>query len=306
MNEPASPIHVGADGPVAAMLRSLDLAHTGEDAFRGFSVFKPNERVYGGQVLAQSMLAAGATLDDAELGERFIHSASGYFLRPGMLDTPVDFEVERLHDGRSFSTRRTHALQDGVPIFAMTCSFQLAQPGLSAQRTKADVPAPDQLRSNLDVFGESDHPAAKFLKFASEIEVRHVEQNVYVTPAPRSVEQHVWVRFREGLPSGLDQPTHRALLAYACDQVALEPVLRATGVCFLTPGLSLATIDHSMHWHRDLDITGWFLFQQRCISATGGRGLASADVFDEQGRQVASFRQEGMVRVPEEDAAFLP
>lgn len=294
-----TPIHVGEDGPVAAVMRVLDLRRDGADHFRGISLHKPNNRVYGGQVLAQAMLSAQATVDDAGVGERDVHSIGAYFLRPGKLDVPIDFEVERLHDGRSFSSRRTHALQNGVPILAMSGSHQLPQPGSNAARSMPNVRRPETYRSSLELFADLDHPAASLLRFTTALDVRHVEAPIYLEAAPdRAVEQHAWVRFREPLPDGLDQPTHRALLAYACDQLALEPVLRAVGAFWLTPGLSVATIDHSMHFHRRLDINDWHLFQQRCISAQGGRGTASADIFDSSGRQVASYTQEGMIRLP--------
>lgn len=297
---PTTPVRVGPEGSIAALSRVLDLRQEGPTTFTGLSLDQLNGRIYGGQVMAQAAIAAGRTLP--ALDERHLHSAHAYFLRPGRLDVPITFEVEQLHDGRSFSTRRAHAVQEGVPILALTASFQLEQSGLDVARTMPQAPNPRDLASSLDLFAGVDHPAGAFLATSSTSDVRHVEPPVYLQADPeRKTTQRAWIRFREGLPDGLPSLVRRALLVQAVDQLALEPVLRATGLHWLRPGLSLATIDHTMHWHRDVDPTRWHLLEQRCISAHGGRGESSADIFDEDGRQVASFTQEGMVRVPEDD-----
>lgn len=294
---PSTPVRVGPEGSIAALSRVMDLRQEKPTTFTGVSLDQLNGRIYGGQVMAQAVIAAGRTLPLGD--ERHLHSAHAYFLRPGRLDLPIAFEVEQLHDGRSFSTRRAHALQEGTPILALTASFQLEQPGLDVARAMPDAPDPRHLASSLDLFASVDHPAGAFMATSSTSDVRHVEPPVYLRPDPaRGTSQHAWIRFREGLPADLPSLVRRALLVQAVDQLALEPVLRATGLHWLHPGLSLATIDHTMHWHRDIDLTRWHLLEQRCISAHGGRGESSADVFDEDGRQVASFTQEGMVRVP--------
>ncbi|RHA44334.1 acyl-CoA thioesterase [Cellulomonas rhizosphaerae] len=264
------------------------------DVFSGDSLPQPNGRVFGGQVLAQSLLAAGRTVEDGRLP----HSLHGYFLRAGDVREPITFAVERLRDGRSFSARRTHALQGGAPILSMITSFQEDQPGIDyADEMPADVPEPEDVTSALDLLSGIDHPVAKFWTQEAAFDVRHVGGSIYLGPAPsHQGQQMVWFRSRGPLPD--DQLLHRALLAYACDQVMLEPILRRSGQSWVTPGLSIASLDHAMWWHRDVRVDDWLLYVQSSPSAQGGRGLGAARVFTREGVLVASVAQEGMVRLP--------
>ena len=295
-----TPIRPDPADPLAAVLQTMDLHRVDETTFTSVSLYRLNNRIYGGQVLAQSVLAAGATVPSDPEDGRFLHSVQGYFLRPGKPELPITFTVELLHDGRSFSTRRTHALQEGVPILSFISSYQKDQEGYHLQRRKPPAPLPEQLPSSLDLFAaQRDNPVARHLAATSPLDVRHCERPIYLEPDPdQHSTQNLWVRLRSPLPEGSDPLLHKAMLAYACDELALEPVLRSTGLCFSTPGLSMASLDHSMHFHRRVDMNRWHLFTQRAISAYGGRGKASADVFDEEGRHVASLTQEGMVRAP--------
>ncbi len=287
-----------ADDPTAAVLRVLDVATDGgtPDLFHATSLAQPGGRVFGGQVLAQALLAAGRTVPV----DRLPHSLHGYFLRPGDVTKPITLTVERLRDGRSFTARRTHALQDGQPILSMIASFQEEQPGVEyAEDMPADVPAPEDVVSALDQLGGIDHPVAKFWTQEAAFDVRHVGGSLYLRPArePGAGRQMVWMRSRAPLPD--DPLLHRALLAYACDQVMLEPVLRRAGRSWVTPGLSMASLDHAMWWHRDVRVDDWLLYVQSTPSAQGGRGLGAARVFTRDGTLVASVAQEGMVRLPE-------
>ncbi|MFC8731500.1 acyl-CoA thioesterase [Luteimicrobium sp. NPDC057192] len=275
--------------------------NVGDDLFTGETLHQPNGRVYGGQVLAQALTAAWRTVggpEGAGTGTRLPHSLHGYFLRPGDLDVPVDLTVERLRDGGSFSARRTHAIQHGRPILSMIASFQEQQDGVEFQATMPrDVPAPEDVPSALDTLGGIDHPQARHWSHDSAFEVRHVEGALFLGPAAvRSDRQHVWVRSRGSVPD--DQFLHRALLLYACDQLMLEPVLRVSGHAWSSPGMSMASLDHAMWWHRDVRVDDWLLFEQEASSAQGGRGLASARVFTRAGVLVASMGQEGMIRLP--------
>jgi len=283
--------------PVAAVLGVLDLDQDPHqpDLFQGGSLPQPNGRVFGGQVLAQSLLAAGRTMAE----HRLPHSMHGYFLRPGSLDEPITFAVERLRDGRSFSARRTHALQGGAPILSMIASFQQEQDGVDfADEMPADVPDPEHVTSALDVLGGIDHPVAKFWTQEAAFDVRHVGGSIYLGPAPDSDgRQMAWFRSRGPVPD--DQLLHRALLAYACDQVMLEPILRRAGQSWVSRGMSIASLDHAMWWHRDVHVDDWLLFVQSSPSAQGGRGLGAARVFTREGTLVASIAQEGMVRLPQ-------
>lgn len=280
-----------------AVLALLRLEQIAPDRCQGGSIEHVTGRVYGGQVLAQSLIAAGRTVADAGLAqERLPHSVHGYFLRPGKLDRPITFDVERLRDGGSFSARRTHAIQDDEPILSMITSFQARQDGLEHHVDPPEVPGPEGLESAADLFARYDHPAARFQARTGAFDIRHVEGQIYV-PRGRSPlsRQALWMRSR-GRVEG-DQLLHRALLAYACDQVMLEPVLRRHELGWLTPNLSVASLDHAMWWHRDVRVDDWLLYVQDAPSSQGGRGLGLARVFDRQGRLVATLAQEGMIRL---------
>jgi len=287
----------GAGGPpsdpVATLLDALDLDQVGPDTFTGGSLPQLNGRVFGGQVLAQAVLAAGRTL----AGARLPHSMHGYFLRPGRLDEPITFQVERLRDGRSFSARRTHAIQGGEPILSMIASFQEDQPGIEFAEAMPDVPAPDEVTSAHEELGLVDHPVAKFWVSQTAFDLRHVGGSLYLSPAERAEgKQLVWLRARH--PVEASQLGHRALLAYACDMIMLEPVMRRGGLSWRSEGLSIASLDHAMWWHRDVDVSEWLLFVQYAPSAQGGRGLGATRVYSADGALVASIAQEGMLRVP--------
>ncbi|HLV03425.1 acyl-CoA thioesterase II [uncultured Georgenia sp.] len=289
-----------AGEPTEALLSTislLELERTGHDTCTGRSHDHPNGRVYGGQVLAQAIVAAAQTVADAGLpAPRLPHSVHGYFLRPGRLDQPITFEVERMRDGGSFSARRTHAIQDGKPILSMITSFQEVQEGLEHAQRPPQVPGPEELESSADIFARYDHPAAEFYARNGAFDIRHVEGAIYV-PLGRSPlsRQALWMRSR-GRVDG-DQLLHRALLAYACDQVMLEPVLRRHELGWTSPGLSVASLDHAMWWHRDVRVDDWLLYVQDAPSAQGGRGLGIAKVYNTSGELVATLAQEGMVRV---------
>lgn len=283
--------------PLLTVLDVLDLETVDADTFVGGSLRKPGGRVFGGQVLAQSMLAAARTVED----DRLPHSVHGYFLRAGDVELPITFAVERLRDGRSFTARRTHALQAGVPILSMTTSFQVEQPGVEHSDSPPQAaPEPEDVRSALEVLAPIDHPVAAFWTQASAFDLRHVEDSIYLTPAPeRTDRQMVWMKARGPVPD--DQVLHRALLAYACDQVMLEPVLRRHGASWATRGLSIASLDHAMWWHRPARVDEWLLYVQSAPSAQGGRGLGAARVYRQDGALVATIAQEGMVRLPLEE-----
>ena len=287
--------------PLQTVLEVLRLAEGPADTFTATSLPKPGGRVFGGQVLAQALLAAAATVPAAPLP----HSVHGYFLRPGDVREPITFAVERLRDGRSFSARRTHAVQSGSPILSMITSVQEDQPGPEhAEQPPESVPDPESVPSALEVLAPVDHPVAAFWTQTAAFDLRHVSGSIYLQPGQeRTDRQQVWMRARG--PVGDDQALHRALLAYACDQVMLEPVLRRHGASWATPGLSIASLDHAMWWHRPVRVDEWLLFVQSAPSSQGGRGLGAARVFDRDGRLVATIAQEGMVRLPDEDADGL-
>jgi acyl-CoA thioesterase-2 len=288
----------GSGDPLADLLAVLELEEIDTDLYRGVSQPQPRGRVFGGQVLAQSLLAAGLTVADT----RQPHSVHGYFLRAGDASRGITFSVERLRDGRSFSARRVHALQRGEPILTITASFQEDQPGLEhTDSPPSTTPPPESVPSALDLLADVDHPVATFWTQATAFDVRHVEEPIYLAPAAEATSrQMVWMRARGTVPDGpRSELLHRALLSYACDQVMLEPLLRRHGRHWTTPGLSIASLDHAMWFHRPARVDEWLLYVQYAPSASGGRGLGSARVYRTDGTLVASIAQEGMVRVPD-------
>jgi acyl-CoA thioesterase II len=181
----------------------------------------------------------------------------------------------------------------------MTASFQERQPGLEhADSPPTSAPPPEAVPSAVDVLGAVAHPLAEFWTQTNAFDLRHVEESIYLDPSASATDrQMVWMRTRGPVPD--DQVLHRALLAYACDQVMLEPLLRRHGLSWATEGLSIASLDHAMWWHRDVRVDQWLLYVQSTPSAQGGRGLGAARVFAQDGTLVASIAQEGMVRLPD-------
>jgi acyl-CoA thioesterase-2 len=284
--------------PLSGLMAALDLTDTGartsEDIFTGPSQWVPGGRVFGGQVLAQSLIAAIRTTP----ADRFVHSMHGYFLRPGSVELPITFSVDRIHDGRSFSTRRTQAYQEGQPILSMIASFQDVDDGLEHQiDMPADLPDPESLPSTAEVLANIDHPVARFWATERAFDIRHVGSPLYLQAGDqRTAHQAVWMKAVGTLPD--DPNLHRAALAYASDHTILEPILRGHGIAWVTPGLKVASLDHAMWWHRDGRADEWLLYVQESPNSIGGRGLSLGRIYDRSGRLLASVAQEGMVRVP--------
>jgi acyl-CoA thioesterase-2 len=231
--------------------------------------------------------------------DRFVHSMHGYFLRPGDVTLPITFSVDRIHDGRSFSTRRTQAYQDGVPILSMIASFQDVDPGLDHQEPMPEgVPEPESLPSAADVLKNIDHPVATFWANERAFDLRHVDVPIYFAADPqRTPHQAVWLKTVSAMPD--DPNLHRAALAYASDYSILEPILRAHSLAWGTPGLKAASLDHAMWWHRFARVDEWMLYVQDSPNAIGGRGLSTGRIYSREGLLIASVAQEGMVRIPE-------
>ncbi len=284
--------------PLASFLTALDLTDTGartsEDIFTGPSQWMPLGRVFGGQVLAQSLIAAMRTVPD----DRVVHSMHGYFLRPGDVNLPITFSVDRIHDGRSFSTRRTQAYQDGLPILSMIASFQDEDEGLNHQVDMPDdLPDPESLPNSAASLAHIDHPVAQYWASDRPFDMRHVPNPIYLTVEGEHVaHQAVWIKSVGPLPD--DRDLHRAALAYASDYTIMESAMRRHGIAWSTPGLKAASLDHAMWWHRFGRVDEWLLYVQESPSATGGRGLSLGRIFSRDGRLLASVAQEGMIRVP--------
>ncbi|MGB4136951.1 MAG: acyl-CoA thioesterase II [Microbacterium sp.] len=281
------------DGLLKVLSLDVSDARTTEDIFTGISHPMPSGRIYGGQVLAQSVIAAERTLPD----DRLLHSMHGYFLRPGDAAKGITLSIDRIHDGRSFSTRRAQAYQNGVPIFSMIASFQDEGPGLEhAAPMPEGMPDPETL-SNDEELAIGIPPRSERMLTDRPVDMRHVGGPIYVTAgADRVPAQAVWVRMRAPLPD--DPSLHRAALAYLSDMSIQESILRAHGLSWAEPGMKVASLDHAMWWHRPARVDDWLLYVQESPSARGGRGLATGRIYTRDGALVASVAQEIMIRVP--------
>jgi len=277
------------------------IGHFEADVFIGRSQPMPHGRVFGGQVLAQSVIAAGRTIEDlADAADRprRIHSLHGYFLRAGDSNRPIHFVVERLRDGHSFSARQVHAIQDGRPILSMIASFQTEARGLDHQDAMPAVADPASLRTVAEEFAEVKNRAANFWSQAKAIDLRHVEGGIYIHPGRQlAARQSVWLKAVGRMPD--DPLVHAAVLAYCSDYSVLEPVLRRHGIAWSDGRLRAASLDHAMWFHRPGRVDDWILYTQSSPSASNGRGLAAGRMFDSDGLLLASVAQEGMLRIKE-------
>ncbi|WP_018143216.1 acyl-CoA thioesterase [Alloscardovia criceti] len=280
----------------------------GHTYISGDSMYFPTGRVYGGQVIAQSVMAASQTVED-----RLPHSLHGYFISPGDIQQDVLFDVENLRDGRSFSSRRVNVTQEEGTILTSIASFQKPhQEGVDfADPMPEGVPSPENLRSSKELMAPfaKHSPFAHYYAHESPFDIRHVTTSVLLGRAtrkdsteetedsPESGKQMVWMK-ADGY-ADVDQTMQRALLALGCDQIMLEPIVRRAGIDFTTPGLSYASLDHSMWWYRSVDINKWHLYVQETPTAAHGRGLSLAKVYDLEGNLVAQMAQEAMIRVPQ-------
>ena len=286
-----------AQASVDNLLDVLDLdesqARTAEDIFTGRSQSMPTGRIYGGQVLGQSLIAAERTMSE----DRAVHSMHGYFLRPGDASQGLTIAVDRIHDGRSFSTRRSQAYQNGVPIFSMIASFQDDAPGIEhAHPMPQGIPHPDDIEPDERRVAGAPADATTMLT-ARPVDIRHVQPPLYlVADGERLAQQAVWMRMRAPMPD--DPRLHRAALAYLSDMTIQESILRAHGVTWMTPGLKVASLDHAMWWHRHARVDEWLLYVQESPNARGGRGLATGGIYTQDGVLAATVAQEIMIRVP--------
>lgn len=294
------------EDPTEALRGLLDLQDagpdpvTGDPRFTGTTPRQVGPRVFGGQALAQSLAAAGRTVDP----ERAAHSLHAYFIRPGDARKPITFTVEDLRDGRSFSVRRVLASQEGKAIMSLTCSFQVPAAGLDHQvAMPVGVPDPEDLPSTADLLGDIRHPVAEESAWHRPFDIRHVQSPLYVDPPTEAVNTNmVWMK--TFTPLADDPRLHLAALTYASDYTLLEPIMRQHGLHWGQPGMSFASLDHAMWFYRPARVDEWLLYVQDSPSAQGARGLGRGHVFSRDGELVASVAQEGMLRLPEGHAAL--
>jgi acyl-CoA thioesterase-2 len=278
---------------VEELLGVLDLERIEANLFRGLVPPVGRRRVFGGLVVAQALVAASRTVEG-----RAPHSLHAYFVLPGDPTIPIVYEVERVRDGRSFTTRRCVAVQSGRPIFDLFASFQVAEAGLEHQAVMPAVPDPDSLPSKADIEAKAPGLLPPGLKawFSSEqaIEVRPCSLSRYDgTGGPNPVQQ-VWIRATGRLPD--DPAIHRAVLAYLSDLTLIDVALAAHGRTLFEPEFSVASLDHAIWFHRPARADEWLLYTQDSPNTAGGRGLARGLVFSREGRLVASVMQEGVIR----------
>lgn len=282
---------------LAHLLDLLDLERIEKDIYRGRNRDIGSGRVFGGQVLSQALVAARRTLEEDE--DREAHSVHGYFILPGDLEAPIVYFVDRLRDGKSFSTRQVTAIQHGHAIFSMTCSFQRSERGLEHQGRMADVPPPEDLPPELElVRAVADRIPERLRAVYTQdrpIDFRPVDPVDFFHPEKRAANKHVWLRAVGSMPEGT--MGHQSVLAYASDYGLLATALLPHGLTIQNPSLQVATLDHSIWFHRPFRVDEWLLYTMESPSASSARGFTRGSVFTREGVLVASVAQEGLMRV---------
>jgi acyl-CoA thioesterase II len=285
---------------VDTLLSILDLETIDRDLYRGVSPATSWKRVFGGQVVAQALVAACRSVEGSAGEGRMPHSLHAYFLLAGDPTIPILYEAERIRDGRSFTTRRVVAKQRGEAIFAMSVSFQTAEDGFDHQASAPAAPAPETLPGREQVATEilPQLPAGVRAYFTREraLELRPANFGRYIDAAPDpSASFQVWLRTLRALPD--DPLLHAAILAYASDMTLLDVALVPHGTSVFDARIQAASLDHALWFHRPFRIDDWLLYAQDSPSASGARGFSRGAIHDRQGRLVASVAQEGLIRV---------
>jgi acyl-CoA thioesterase-2 len=284
---------VTGQAAVDLLLEVLDLQQVDPATFTGMSPQVGAQRVFGGQVAGQALVAAGRTVSP----DRFVHSLHGYFVRPGDPAVPIRYEVETIRDGRSFSVRRSVAYQHGKPIFFLSASFQVVELGLDHHApAPLDVPGPDEVPTMADRLARYPERLGALASAPRSVDVRYVGEPGWVAPGDRPAAEHqrVWMRIAGKLPD--DPLIHACALAYASDLTLLDSVLSVHGEVWGPGGVIGASLDHALWFHRPFRADEWFLYDSGSPSASGSRGLATGRMFTEDGRHIASAVQEGLLR----------
>jgi acyl-CoA thioesterase-2 len=276
------------------LVKLLALEKIEENLFRGQSQDLGWGTVFGGQVLGQALSAAVQTVPT----ERAIHSLHAYFLRPVDVHRPIVYDVDRIRDGSSFTTRRVVAIQNGKAIFNMSASFQKHEPGFEHQDAMPEVPPPEELKTEQQLIAEYKRELPEFFRQRATadrpFEMRPVEPADPFVPQKQAPARAVWLKTVDRLP---DDPTlHPYLLAYASDHGLIGTAVLPHGVSWFTPGMQIASLDHVMWFHEPFRVDEWLLHVMDSPAAHGGRGLARGRVFTRDGRLVASTAQEGLIR----------
>jgi acyl-CoA thioesterase-2 len=278
---------------ITQLLAILDLERIEDNIFRGRSPQVGWQRVFGGLVIAQALVASCRTVEG-----RPPHSLHGYFLLPGDPAVPIIYEVDRLRDGKSFATRRCNAIQHGRAIFSLSASFQVEEDGLAHALAMPDVPPPETLPSEAEMlekfWAQLPEPARRWFGAPRPIETRPIDPSRYIRKTAGSPEQYMWLRATGALPD--DAAIHRAVLAYLSDMTLLDTALMVHGRTLFDPAFQVASLDHALWFHRPFRADDWLLFAQDSPSTSGARGFTRGLLFSRDGRLVASVAQEGLIR----------
>jgi acyl-CoA thioesterase-2 len=276
------------------LLALLDLERLEHDIYRGTNRDIGSGRVFGGQVMAQALVAARRTVEE----EREAHSLHGYFILPGDLTAPIVYFVDRLRDGKSFTTRRVTAIQHGRAIFNASISFQVAESGPEHQLGMPEVSPPEELTRELDLLREMadriPEPLRPVLTQDRPIDFRPVSPLDPFEPEPRPPVRHVWLRALGAV--GDAALNHQAVLAYASDYGLLGTALQPHGMSVRSPNLQVASLDHAVWFHRAFRVDEWLLYAMDSPVASGARAFTRGCFFTRDGKLVASAAQEGLVR----------
>jgi acyl-CoA thioesterase-2 len=276
---------------VDALVQLLDLEPIEVNMFRGTSPKEDRQRIFGGQVAGQALVAAARTVEEG----RYVHSLHAYFLRPGDPTIPVLYEVDRIRDGRSFTTRRVVAIQHGRPIFNMSASFQVEEEGYDHRAEMPEAPPPEHLPGFTERMASFRERFGDLVDRPRPIDIRHIDWMPFDRTEPLAPHQRVWLRAAGELPD--DPIVHTVVLTYASDMTLLDTSLLPHGGSWFQPGLFMASLDHAMWFHRPFRADDWLLYSQDSPSASGGRGLSRGLVFTREGTLVATVMQEGLIRV---------
>jgi acyl-CoA thioesterase-2 len=275
------------------LLAILDLEPLEVNLFRGRSPQVGWQRVFGGQVIGQALVAASRTVE-----ARPPHSMHAYFLLPGDPKVPIVYEVDRIRDGRSFTTRRVVAIQHGHAIFTMAASFHVDEPSLTHQMPMPDVPSPEQLPSEAELRASALPtmlgPMRRYYERERPIELRPVEYSRYTGEKVENGRFHIWIRTTGRLPD--DPAIHQSVLAYASDMTLLDAALIRHGRTVFEPEIMAASLDHALWLHRPFRADDWLLYAQDSPSLSGARGFSRGLIYSRDGTLVASVAQEGLVR----------
>lgn len=274
---------------LAALIDNHHLEKIDKNLFRGVALRPTADQVYGGQVLAQAMNAAQQTVS-----KRFVlHSLHSYFMRPGQAEMPIIYEVDRIRDGRTFTTRRVVAIQNGEAIFNMSLSFQIFEEGFDHQAKMPDVPGPKGLPSDRERMHDFLQQKGK-AEYAWPIEFRQVDAISLKKPKKADAYACIWFRADGQLADDLSQ--HQELLAYASDNPILVTALRPHAISHMSDEIQVASIDHAIWFHRPFRVDEWLLYEVTSSSASFGRGFSNGSIFNKAGDLVASVAQEGLIR----------